>query len=116
MKIFLGIVGAILILLVIQTIACPPGPSREELLARRADLLAQQERLERESKAWREELIKNHKVWVGMTKAQLLQSWGEPEWGNQTVTAAGTRDQWHYKHRAFPYVYLDNDVVTALQQ
>lgn len=60
--------------------------------------------------------VKRHEAWVGMTADQLRKSWGEPEWGNRTVTASTTRDQWHYQHRPFSYVYLENGTVTALQQ
>lgn len=51
---------------------------------------------------------------VGMTAKQVLAScWGRPEHVNRTTTAHGTHEQWVY--HTSNYVYLDNGIVTAIQ-
>jgi len=56
--------------------------------------------------------IKAHKVGIGMTADQVIQSVGKPQSVNRTTTAAGVNEQWVY---GGGYVYLDNGVVTAVQ-
>ncbi len=55
-----------------------------------------------------------HAIWVGMTAAQLMASWGSPRTNNRSVFAEGERDQWVYGDFG-PYVYLDNGIVTSYQ-
>lgn len=57
-------------------------------------------------------MVKEHRVWVGMTQAQLLKSVGKPEKVNRTVTASGKSEQWIYHGN---YVYVVDGVVTAYQ-
>ena len=57
-------------------------------------------------------MVKAHKIWVGMTEAQLLKSIGKPEKVNRTVTANGKSEQWVYHGN---YIYVENGVVTAFQ-
>ena len=112
-KAVIGIIGA-LALAGLATRACPSDPRERAMEARQVA-----EAWEKDAKAKADQVdarLKNHEAWVGMTVDQLRASWGEPEWGNRTVTAAGTHDQWHYRRRPFSYVYLENGVVTALQQ
>jgi len=56
--------------------------------------------------------IKAHKVGIGMTADQVIQSVGKPQSVNRTTTAAGVNEQWVY---GGGYVYLDNGIVTAVQ-
>lgn len=57
--------------------------------------------------------IKNPQI--GMTAEEVKKStWGEPETINKTTTKYGTREQWVYGlHK---YVYLENGIVTAIQE
>lgn len=56
--------------------------------------------------------IYEHKIWIGMTKEMLIESWGEPNDINRTVTASNVSEQCVYGSQ---YVYLDNGIVTAWQ-
>jgi len=58
------------------------------------------------------ELIKGGRIKPGMTKDEVLLSWGPPGSKNRTVTAETTHEQWIYNRT---YVYFDNDVMTAFQ-
>jgi hypothetical protein len=49
-----------------------------------------------------------------MTAAEIKESnWGPPEEINRTITAFGTSEQWVYI--GYRYIYLENGVVTAIQ-
>ena len=53
---------------------------------------------------------------VGMTAADVRGgTWGEPEKINKTTTGRGVREQWVYR-RMGRYVYLENDIVVAIQE
>ena len=50
---------------------------------------------------------------IGMTKEEVLNSsWGRPESINRTITDSGVSEQWVYYNR---YVYIENGVVTSIQ-
>lgn len=52
---------------------------------------------------------------IGMTASEVLKStWGEPEKINKTTTAYGVTEQWVYSGNR--YVYLEDGVVTAIQE
>lgn len=52
---------------------------------------------------------------IGMTTSELSAStWGNPKDKNKTTTANGVSEQWVYGSGR--YVYLDNGVVTAIQE
>jgi hypothetical protein len=57
-------------------------------------------------------MVKAHKIWVGMTEAQLVKSLGKPDKVNRTVTANGKSEQWVYHGN---YIYVEGGVVTAFQ-
>lgn len=51
---------------------------------------------------------------IGMTADQIRSSsWGSPEDINKTTTEFGTSEQWVYPD--YKYIYLDNGIVTAIQ-
>lgn len=57
--------------------------------------------------------ILEHKLWIGMTKQMLLDSWGSPLNGiNKTVGTFGIHEQWCYSDT---YVYIENGIVTSFQ-
>ncbi len=52
---------------------------------------------------------------IGMTANEILGSnWGEPKSKNKTTTAYGTSEQWVYSN--YRYIYLDDGIVTAIQE
>lgn len=64
------------------------------------------------------ELVKQKKVAIGMSALQVIGAWGPASDINRTVTSGGVQEQWvypgesEYKNR---YVYIENNVVTAIQ-
>ena len=64
-------------------------------------------------------LILNGNIFIGMTKTQLLASWGRPTKVNYTTTSKSRREQWIYGNTLFEfrnaYVYLVRDEITAWQ-
>lgn len=57
--------------------------------------------------------IFQHKVWVGMSKDEAIESWGKPKDINTTITENMKREQWVYGERQ--YLYLENGIVTTIQ-
>ena len=52
---------------------------------------------------------------IGMNKGDLIfSSWGKPKDKNITKTASGTTEQWVYSD--YRYVYLEDNIVTAIQE
>ena len=52
---------------------------------------------------------------IGMTSEQVLNStWGKPDHVNKTTTSFGVSEQWCYSHNK--YIYIDDDIVTAIQE
>lgn len=52
---------------------------------------------------------------IGMTELEVMKTtWGAPEKKNTTTTSGGTSEQWVYSDNR--YVYLDNGIVTAIQE
>lgn len=60
------------------------------------------------------DLIKDFRIAIGMTKDQVLLSWGQPKRVNRTILASGTYEQWVYGDTG-PYVYFESGIVTAIQ-
>lgn len=52
-------------------------------------------------------------VRIGMTPAQVRAAWGNPEDINRTIVPGRVIEQWVYDSGA--YVYLENGVVTGIQ-
>lgn len=57
--------------------------------------------------------IFQHKVWVGMSKDEAIESWGKPKDINTTITENMEREQWVYGEGQ--YLYLENGIVTTIQ-
>lgn len=53
------------------------------------------------------------KIWIGMTREMAVDSRGEPEDINRTVTNYGTSEQWIYSSKN--YLYFDNGKLTSWQ-
>lgn len=58
------------------------------------------------------ERIRNHEIWLGMTRAMAIESLGRPNSNNRSVGAFGTHEQWVYENR---YLYFENDILTSWQ-
>jgi hypothetical protein len=56
--------------------------------------------------------IKEGKVQLGMTKEQVIFSWGKPERINRSVGSWGVHEQWVY---GSSYLYFQNDILTSWQ-
>lgn len=59
------------------------------------------------------EKIMTGKIWIGMTSEMAIDSWGEPEDINRTVTNYGTSEQWIYSSKN--YLYFNNGKLTGWQ-
>jgi hypothetical protein len=59
--------------------------------------------------------IIQRKAWIGMTVEMLQDSWGAPRSRNRTMTASRTNEQWVYGDFCKPCVYLQDGVVTSIQ-
>ena len=58
--------------------------------------------------------IGRHEIMMGMTSDDLIKSWGEPADINETVTNAGSSQQWVYvTPSGRQYVYVTNGVITG---
>ena len=70
-----------------------------------------------ESSAPTLEKISRAEISIGMNRHELLMSWGVPNDVNSTTVSGGTSAQWVYGDPIYGanYVYLDNDVITAIQ-
>ena len=59
--------------------------------------------------------IHQKQVRIGMTRQQVLLSWGRPHDINRTVTAFGTQEQWVYGLYGGPYLYFEDGKLTTVQ-
>jgi hypothetical protein len=57
--------------------------------------------------------IAEQKIWLGMSKDQLLLSWGVPKDVNNSIGSWGVHSQWVYDSFG-PYVYLEGESETSL--
>jgi len=62
------------------------------------------------------EAIRNKQVMIGMTKDDVIASWGRPDDINRSISASGTSEQWVYERGDYDsqYVYFDNGVVSYI--
>lgn len=59
------------------------------------------------------ETIKQQKIRLGMTREQVLLSWGKPKDVNTTVTLYGTKEEWIYDKKK--YLYFEDNKLTTFQ-
>jgi len=59
--------------------------------------------------------IAEKQIWAGMTRVQLLLSWGQPNKIDKDFTYNRNTEQWIYGNLG-PFVYLENNIVTSWQQ
>jgi hypothetical protein len=52
-------------------------------------------------------------IWIGMTEQMLIDSWGQPEDINASVTRYGSRKQ--YVYGSGQYVYVENGIIDSWQ-
>lgn len=74
-------------------------------------------RLREKHPDWDEEicrLILQGKIRLGMTKEQVIASWGKPERVNRSVGTWGIHEQWVYGTFG-PYLYFENGILTSWQ-
>lgn len=79
-------------------VAKPPAPDGREALVNKA--------------------IAARKVAVGMTKEEVVRSWGRPDKINTSVGSYGRHEQWIYNRASIAdsqYVYLEDGVVRSIQ-
>ena len=67
------------------------------------------------------ELIEEGQIKIGMSKEQILASWGTPDKVNKNVGSWGVIEQWIYEgyiseYGISYYVYVENGVVTSWQR
>jgi len=72
-------------------------------------------------KEWGEELIdliKNGKIRLGMTKEQVMVSWGKIPWDiSKSVSVFGSTEIWKYRRNGYYYyVTFHNNIVTSIDQ
>lgn len=73
--------------------------------------------LDKNYKHWGQKVlsaIKSGKVSIGMTKEQIIMSWGKPHSINRTGGKWGVHEQWVYGDFG-PYLYFENNKVTSWQ-
>jgi hypothetical protein len=63
-----------------------------------------------------EDAIRGKRVRLGMTKEQVIRSWGKPDDINRSVYRSGVTEQWVYDRGDYErqYVYFDDGVVSAI--
>jgi len=59
-----------------------------------------------------EQTVINRKIRLGMTKQQVIESWGKPKDINRTVSRYSVHEQWVYSNA---YLYFENGVLTTWQ-
>jgi hypothetical protein len=60
-----------------------------------------------------QQLINSREIRLGMTKEQVLLSWGKPASINRSVGTWGVNEQWCYGSKT--YLYFENAILTSFQ-
>ena len=60
--------------------------------------------------------IKNKRVRIGMTREMVIAAIGVPKNENKTTYSFGTRNQMVYNQSKYDYIYLENGIVSAIQE
>ena len=72
-------------------------------------------------KGWSKKVINailSHKIFIGMTTEQVIESWGYPDRVNRSVFKWGVHEQWIYERGSVfdaTYLYFENDTLTGWQ-
>ena len=90
------------------------------------------DRVDMDTSLYKQEIVSRHIYWpdavkqdilkgiikIGMTKDQVLASWGKPDDINKTVTQYNTHEQWVYNSGSYysRYLYFDGDQLTSWQE
>lgn len=61
-----------------------------------------------------EQAVLNGKIFIGMTKQQVIESWGKPDDINRTVGRWGVHEQWVYGNYG-TYLYFEDGILTSWQ-
>lgn len=77
---------------------------------------SQRESSDIKAKVRRIDAIRDGKVYVGMSRDDVIESWGPPSKVNRSIYAGKASEQWVYdRGRDSQYVYVENGEVTAIQ-
>lgn len=57
-------------------------------------------------------IILKGSIFIGMTKEQVLASWGKPDTINKTISSNYESEQWIYPHG---YLYFEKDILKTYQ-
>ena len=60
--------------------------------------------------------IKNGRVRIGMTREMVIAAIGVPKSENKTTYSFGTNTQMVYNRNKYDYIYLENGIVSAIQE
>ena len=60
--------------------------------------------------------IINRRVRIGMTREMVIAAIGVPQSENKTTYSFGTRNQMVYNQSKYDYIYLENGIVSAIQE
>lgn len=85
---------------------------RKELLEIEKEEAKRKDAIANQPKHIQEE-INSNKIKLGMTREQVLLSWGKPNKINRTVGKWGVKEQWCYGDKT--YLYFENGILTSFQ-
>ena len=109
---------------VYQQVPCEGGQRVDTSGAGKADPASPASlQLQREIAAFKrkervEAAILEREIFVGMTRDELVRSWGNPAKINKTLSAGGASEQWIYRRGKVgydQYVYLENGLIRSMQ-
>ena len=107
--------GAIMASLEEKPSKSSPSPARQE-----TTLTAVGQAIKNTHPFWSNNIcnaIGEKKIFIGMTKDQVVAAWGKPYKINTTTGSYGTHEQW-VMHDSInsSYIYFENDILTTIQQ
>ncbi len=88
---------------------------REEIRLREREMIAKETKRKKAGDVKRiQDAISRKAVILGMTKANVLKSWGKPSDINRSVSNYGVSEQWVYGSYG-TYLYFDDGILTSFQ-
>jgi hypothetical protein len=87
---------------------------KEELQRKVQDYMIRKERLSKKYGTEIANKILNESIWLGMTDAMALESWGVPDANNRSVGSWGVHEQWVYRKKN-TNLYFENGKLTSWQ-